>query len=256
MRGAQAQYPCGAALGKTVLEAYQRAHLVDPVSIFGGIVGCNKKIDRAAAEEMIKTFLEVVVAPDFDQDALDVFAQKKNLRLIKADVKPSSFTESLSVDGGLLVQERDNPLFSDWKVVTKKKPTPDEAAEMAFGMTIALFVKSNAIVIVKDRIALGIAGGQVNRIWPTAQSLERAKALTDQEPPILPAQSPKRRHRFSYRMRSSFADVVDTAANLALPRSCSPAAPSATRNRSTRQTNSALPWSLPAPGTSNTNKVS
>jgi phosphoribosylaminoimidazolecarboxamide formyltransferase/IMP cyclohydrolase len=209
--------PCGAALGKTVLEAYQRAHLVDPVSIFGGIVGCNKKIDRAAAEEMIKTFLEVVVAPDFDQDALDVFAQKKNLRLIKADVKPSSFTESLSVDGGILVQERDNQLFSDWKVVTKKKPTPDEAAEMAFGMTIALFVKSNAIVIVKDRIALGIAGGQVNRIWPTAQSLERAKALTDQGTPDLAGTITKTPAPVLVSDAFfPFADVVDTAAKFGI----------------------------------------
>ena len=209
--------PCGAALGKTVLEAYQRAHLVDPVSIFGGIVGCNKKIDRAAAEEMIKTFLEVVVAPDFDQDALDVFAQKKNLRLIKADVKPNSFTESLSVDGGILVQERDNQLFSDWKVVTKKQPTPDEAAEMAFGMTIALFVKSNAIVIVKDRIALGIAGGQVNRIWPTAQSLERAKALTDQGTPDLAGTITKTPAPVLVSDAFfPFADVVDTAAKFGI----------------------------------------
>jgi phosphoribosylaminoimidazolecarboxamide formyltransferase/IMP cyclohydrolase len=209
--------PCGAALGKTVLEAYQRAHLVDPVSIFGGIVGCNKKIDRAAAEEMIKTFLEVVVAPDFDQDALDVFAQKKNLRLIKADVKPNSFTESLSVDGGILVQERDNQLFSDWKVVTKKKPTPDEAAEMAFGMTIALFVKSNAIVIVKDRIALGIAGGQVNRIWPTAQSLERAKALTDTGTPDLAGSISKTPAPVLVSDAFfPFADVVDTAAKFGI----------------------------------------
>lgn len=177
--------PCGAAVGKTVLAAYNRAHLVDPVSIFGGIVGCNVKIDRPAAEEMIKTFLEVVVAPDFDDDALKVFSTKKNLRIVKADIKPNSFTESLSVDGGVLVQERDNKLFSQWKVVTEKQPTAEQAAEMVFGMTIALFVKSNAILIVKDRIALGIAGGQVNRIWPTEQSLARAKDLTDKGTPDL-----------------------------------------------------------------------
>jgi len=171
--------PCGAALGKTVLDAYNRTFLVDPVSIFGGIVGCNKKIDKAAAEEMVKTFLEVIVAPDFDADALDVFSAKKNLRLVKADIKVNSLTETLSVDGGVLVQERDNKLFSEWKVVTEKVPTVEQAAEMAFGMTIALFVKSNAIVVVKDKIAIGLAGGQVNRIWPTEQALSRAKGLTD-----------------------------------------------------------------------------
>lgn len=171
--------PCGAALGKTVLDAYNRTFLVDPVSIYGGIVGCNKKIDKAAAEEMVKTFLEVIVAPDFDADALAVFSAKKNLRLVKADIKVNSLTETLSVDGGVLVQERDNKLFSEWKVVTEKAPSAEQAAEMAFGMTIALFVKSNAIVVVKDKIAIGLAGGQVNRIWPTEQALSRAKGLTD-----------------------------------------------------------------------------
>lgn len=209
--------PCGAAVGKTVLEAYQRAHLVDPVSIFGGIVGCNKKIDRAAAEEMIKTFLEVVVAPDFDEEALQVFSQKKNLRVIRATVKPNSFSESLSVDGGILVQERDNSLFSEWNVVTDKKPTAEQAAEMAFGMTIALFVKSNAIVIVKDRIALGIAGGQVNRIWPTEQSLERAKALADAGTPDLSGAITTTPARVLISDAFfPFADVVETAAKFGI----------------------------------------
>ncbi len=171
--------PCGAALGTTILDAYKKTFMVDPVSIFGGIIGCNVKIDKKAAEEMVKTFLEVVVAPDFDADALTVFATKKNLRLVKAEVQPTNLTEMLSVDGGVLIQERDNTLFSEWKVVTQKAPTPVQAAEMAFGMTIALFVKSNAILVVKDRIAVGIAGGQVNRIWPTEQALSRAKTLTD-----------------------------------------------------------------------------
>lgn len=205
--------PCGAAVGKTVLEAYQRAHLVDPVSIFGGIVGCNSTINRAAAEEMIKTFLEVVVAPDFDKDALEVFATKKNLRIVKADVQPNSFTETLSVDGGILVQERDNQLFSQWKVVTEKQPTAEQIAEMAFGMTIAIFVKSNAIVIVKDRIALGIAGGQVNRIWPTEQSLARAKVLTDQGTPDLSGKITKTPAAVLISDAFfPFADVVETAA--------------------------------------------
>jgi phosphoribosylaminoimidazolecarboxamide formyltransferase/IMP cyclohydrolase len=177
--------PCGAALGKTVLEAYQRTYLVDPVSIYGGIIGCNRPIDKATAEEMTKIFLEVVVAPDFTPDALEVFTKKKNVRLIKADIKPASFTESMTVDGGVLVQTRDNELFSQWKVVTEKAPTAAEAAEMAFGMTMALFVKSNAIVIVKDKVAVGLAGGQVNRIWPTEQSLQRAKAITDAGLPCL-----------------------------------------------------------------------
>jgi len=177
--------PCGAALGKTALEAYKRCYLVDPVSIYGGIIGCNKPIDKETAEEMTKIFLEVVVAPDFTAEAREVFTKKKNVRLIKADVKPAALTESIDVDGGVLVQGRDNQLFSDWKVVTEKAPTAAEAAEMAFGMTMAMFVKSNAIVVVKDRVAVGLAGGQVNRIWPTEQSLARAKAITDAGLPLL-----------------------------------------------------------------------
>lgn len=171
--------PCGAALGTSPLDAYRRAFLVDPVSIFGGIVGCNRVIDREAAEEMVKTFLEVIVAPGFTEDALSVFATKKNLRLVQATRLPSNLTETLSVDGGVLVQERDNELFSEWRVVTERVPTAAEAAEMAFGMSMAIFVKSNAILAVKDRIAVGIAGGQVNRIWATEQALERAKGVTE-----------------------------------------------------------------------------
>ena len=177
--------PCGAALGKTALEAYQRTYLVDPVSIYGGIIGCNAIIDKATAEEMVKIFLEVVVAPDFSAEALEVFTKKKNVRLIKADIKPNAITESMSVDGGVLVQSRDNQLFAEWKVVTEKSPTAEQVAEMAFGMTMALFVKSNAIVVVKDKVAVGLAGGQVNRIWPTEQSLARAKLLTDAGIPCL-----------------------------------------------------------------------
>lgn len=177
--------PCGAALGKTVYEAYNRCYLVDPTSIFGGIVGCNAPIDGKTAEEMIKIFLEVVVAPGFTPEALEVFSKKKNLRLIQADIKPNGLTEIMSVDGGVLVQSRDDRLFGEWKVVTEKAPTAEQAAEMLFGMTMAIFEKSNAIVIVKDKVAVGLAGGQVNRIWPTEQALQRAKAVTDAGIPCL-----------------------------------------------------------------------
>ena len=205
--------PCGAALGKTVLEAYRRTYLVDPVSIYGGIIGCNATIDKATAEEMVKIFLEVVVAPDFSSEALEVFTKKKNVRLIKADIKPNAITESMSVDGGVLVQSRDNQLFAEWKVVTEKSPTAEQVAEMAFGMTMALFVKSNAIVVVKDKVAVGLAGGQVNRIWPTEQSLERAKLLTDAGIPCLDGSVSKEAAQV---MASDaffpFSDCVDMAA--------------------------------------------
>lgn len=171
--------PCGAALGATVLEAYTRTWRCDPVSIFGGIIGCNAVIDAESATEMVKTFLEVIVAPGYTPEALEIFAAKKNLRLIKAAVQPNNLTEILSVDGGVLIQERDNQLFGEWNVVTEKTIEPADAAEMAFGMTVALFVKSNAIVAVRDGAAVGIAGGQVNRIWAAEQALQRAKAVTE-----------------------------------------------------------------------------
>lgn len=173
--------PCGAALGKSVLESYNKTFSCDPVSIFGGIVGSNAIIDKEAAEEMIQTFLEVIVAPGFTDEALDVFASKKNLRLIVADIPSDEDWEYLSVDGGLLVQNRDRALFQRWERVTKNEPTPEQIEEMIFGMIVAIFVKSNAILISKDKTAIGIAGGQTNRIWAASQALERAKQFTDKE---------------------------------------------------------------------------
>jgi phosphoribosylaminoimidazolecarboxamide formyltransferase/IMP cyclohydrolase len=173
--------PCGAALGKSVLESYNKTFSCDPISIFGGIVGSNAIIDKEAAEEMIQTFLEVIVAPGFTDEALDVFASKKNLRLIVADIPSDEDWEYLSVDGGLLVQNRDRALFQRWEPVTKHEPTPEQIEEMIFGMIVAIFVKSNAILISKDKTAIGIAGGQTNRIWAASQALERAKQFTDKE---------------------------------------------------------------------------
>jgi phosphoribosylaminoimidazolecarboxamide formyltransferase/IMP cyclohydrolase len=173
--------PCGAALGNSVLESYTKTYNCDPVSIFGGIVGCSTSVDKAAAEEMSKCFLEVIVAPGFTDEALEVFKAKKNLRIVTADISADDEWEYTSVDGGLLVQNRDTVLFEKWQVVTKAQPTQAQIDEMAFGMTVALFAKSNAIVVVKDRAAIGIGCGQTNRIWAASQALERAKAVTDKE---------------------------------------------------------------------------
>ena len=167
--------PCGVAVGDTVREAYQKAHDCDPVSIFGGIVAVNKKLDKSTAEEMNKVFLEVVAAPDFDEDALEVLRTKKNLRVIKCKVKPQDNVGIVSVDGGLLVQGEDKKLIEDIKIVTEKAPSESELKDLIFGMKIVKYVKSNAIVVVRDGMATGIGGGQVNRIWAAAQALERAK---------------------------------------------------------------------------------
>ena len=170
--------PCGVAIGETAVEAYTKAHDVDPTSIFGGIVAINKKIDKATAEEMVKIFLEVVAAPDFDEDALEVLRTKKNLRVIKCNVKPCDKKFMVTVDGGILVQEEDTKLLDELKVVTEKAPTEAEMRDLVFGMKVVKYVKSNAIVTVKDGVAVGIGGGQVNRIWPAQDALRRGQGAT------------------------------------------------------------------------------
>ena len=170
--------PCGVAIGETALEAYTKAHDVDPTSIFGGIVAINKKIDKATAEEMVKIFLEVVAAPEFDEDALEVLRTKKNLRVIRCNVKPCDKKFMVTVDGGILVLEEDTKLLEELKVVTEKAPTEEEMRDLVFGMKVVKYVKSNAIVTVKDGVAVGIGGGQVNRIWPTMDALRRGEGAT------------------------------------------------------------------------------
>lgn len=166
--------PCGVAAGSDVCEAYKKAYACDSTSIFGGIVSFNRKVDKKTASEMVKIFLEVVAAPDFDEDALEVLKTKKNLRIIKCKRKVQGGMELCKVDGGILVQSSDNRLIKDINIVTDKKPTQEEMENMLFGMKVVKFVKSNAIVVVKDKCAVGIGGGQVNRIWPAAQALERS----------------------------------------------------------------------------------
>ena len=168
--------PCGIALGSTLLEAYEKTYACDPVSIFGGVVASNAKIDAAAAAKLGELFLEIVAAPDFEPDALEMLTQKKNLRIVKLVKAPLETREYTAVDGGLLVQQSDRKLLEKWEVVTKAAPAAEDIKDMIFGMRAVTFVKSNAIMIVKDEAAAGIGGGQVNRIWHAAQSLERSAA--------------------------------------------------------------------------------
>lgn len=170
--------PCGVAVGESTAEAYTRAYSCDPVSIFGGIVGFNKRVDKQAAEELVKIFLEVIIAPDYDEDALEILCSKKNLRVIKCNVPAVNNYEMVAVDGGILVQSRDDKLIDELKTVTTAKPVEDEIKNMIFGMKVVKYVKSNAIVVVKDGMAVSIAGGQVNRIWAASQALGRAQGGT------------------------------------------------------------------------------
>lgn len=170
--------PCGVAMGETPYEAYKKAFDCDPTSIFGGIVALNKTVDEKAAEEMAKIFLEIVIAPDFTPEALEALKKKKNLRVIKALRKPSDKFELAKVDGAILVQSADDKLVEEMKVVTEKAPTDEEMRDMVFGMKVVKYVKSNAIVVVKNGAAVGIGGGQVNRIWPAKDAMERGEGAT------------------------------------------------------------------------------
>ena len=157
--------PCGTATGKSLLEAYKKALECDPVSAFGGVIGVNRIIDGAAAEEMAKLFLEVIAAPGFEDAAKAKFAAKKNLRLV--EIVPSKQKWTLkNVSGGMLVQEADvRPLSdADLKVVTKHPPTPEQKRALLFGWKVCKHVKSNAIVYVRDGQTVGVGAGQMSRV--------------------------------------------------------------------------------------------
>jgi phosphoribosylaminoimidazolecarboxamide formyltransferase/IMP cyclohydrolase len=157
--------PCGTATGKTLAEAYKRALECDPVSAFGGVIGVNRPIDVAAAEEMHKLFLEVIAAPSFDEAAKAKFASKKNLRLV--EVVPANQKWVLkNVSGGMLVQDADARVLqeSDLKVVTKRPPTPEETRALLFAWKVCKHVKSNAIVYARDGQTVGVGAGQMSRV--------------------------------------------------------------------------------------------
>ena len=161
--------PCGVAVADDFITAYKNALACDPVSAFGGIVALNGNLDKATAEQIVKVFTEVVIAPSADADAIAVFKKKKNLRLLIAgglpDVNSPSLTQR-NVAGGILVQDRDNGYVSDedLKIVTKRKPTDTEMADMRMAWKVAKHVKSNAIIYVKDGATAGIGAGQMSRI--------------------------------------------------------------------------------------------
>ena len=172
--------PCGVGIGKTVCEAYTTAYACDPVSIFGGIVAVNGTVDAATAEEMTKIFLEIVIAPDFTAEAVEIFKRKPNLRVLKlssiAAPRMQNAYDMKKVYGGLLLQDRDTTLFDkeDVKVVTKRKPTKDEMRSLEFAYKVVKHAKSNAISLVNGNAAVGVGGGQTNRIWAAEQAIEHA----------------------------------------------------------------------------------
>lgn len=166
--------PCGAALGSSIEDAYDKAYRCDSTSIFGGIVAVNGTVDKGTAEKMNGIFLEIVAALDFTSEALEILCKKKNLRVLKMKQKAKPSVIFSKVDGGLLVQTEDDQLIDGLNVVTKMNTLDQYEADILFGLKIVKYVKSNAIAIVKDGATLGLGGGQVNRIWPTIDALSRA----------------------------------------------------------------------------------
>ncbi|BBE73076.1 bifunctional phosphoribosylaminoimidazolecarboxamide formyltransferase/IMP cyclohydrolase [Oharaeibacter diazotrophicus] len=161
--------PCGVATGATLAEAYEKALACDPVSAFGGIVALNGRLEADAAAKIVEIFTEVIIAPDASDEAIAIVAAKKNLRLLLAGGLPDPTAEGLSVrtvSGGLLVQSRDNGRVdvNDLRVVTKRRPTEAELADMIFAFRVAKHVKSNAIVYVRGGATVGIGAGQMSRV--------------------------------------------------------------------------------------------
>lgn len=183
--------PCGVALGSSAAEAFQRAFEADPVSIYGGVVAFNCRVDKEAALSMKKVFLEVLMAPSFTPDALEILRTKKELRAIA--IAPKSADEIgaaqrcagsapvrysvRSAMGGLLVQERDTLLPEDenWQVISKRSPTDQEIRDLRFAMAVCKHVKSNAIVLAKESATVAIGGGQPNRVDCVRIAVERGK---------------------------------------------------------------------------------
>lgn len=182
--------PCGAALGETPVDAYVKAREGDPVSAFGGIVAVNRQLDRAAAKEIASTFLEAVIAPGFDADALEALSAKKNLRVLSVDDPPKAQWGGFNICrvlGGLLTQEWDlGSEESKREVVTERQPTDEEMRALAFGWKVVKHIKSNAILVVKEGRTLGVGAGQMSRVdschlavKKAQESLEGAVAASD-----------------------------------------------------------------------------
>lgn len=168
--------PCGVSLGKSVYDAFMGAYQADPVSIFGGIVAINGKVDVETAKEMNKIFLEIILAEEFDEEALAILQTKKNLRIYQIPQKTDVHERNIkSVRGGVLVQDANYTLYDELQTVTTKQPTQQQIDDMIFGYKIVKHVKSNAIVLVKDGQTIGVGAGQMNRVGSCHIAFEQAK---------------------------------------------------------------------------------
>ena len=192
--------PCGVAIGNNVVEAYKKTFECDSISIFGGIVAFNRTVDEETAQLLVTVFLEIVIAPAFTAEAVQILSTKKSLRVIKINNSLSDSIEFVKVDGGLLVQDVDKGTTRDFEQVTHTSPNENQLKDLIFAQKIVKHAKSNAIVVASQQQAIGIGSGQTNRIWAAQQAIERAKEKrTDHLVLASDAFFP-------------FRDVVDTAA--------------------------------------------
>ncbi|WP_402461582.1 bifunctional phosphoribosylaminoimidazolecarboxamide formyltransferase/IMP cyclohydrolase [Isoptericola aurantiacus] len=176
--------PCGIAVGADVAEAHARAHATDPVSAFGGVIAANRTVTKAAAEQIAPVFTEVVVAPGFEPEALEVLQVKKNIRLLTVDAPPSAPVETRPISGGLLVQavdrfqaDGDDP--ASWTLAAGEPADEATLADLTFAWRAVRAAKSNAILLAADGAAVGIGMGQVNRVDSCRLSVERANSLAE-----------------------------------------------------------------------------
>ena len=173
--------PCGIAVGTDVAEAHRKAHACDPLSAFGGVIAVNRPVSVAMAEQVAEIFTEVVVAPAYEDGAVDVLARKKNIRVLKVAEAPAATTEYRPIEGGMLLQAKDR-LQADgddpanWRLASGEPLTPAELADLAFAWRASRAVKSNAILLAKDGATVGVGMGQVNRVDSAKLAVARAGA--------------------------------------------------------------------------------
>lgn len=170
--------PCGIGVSDDLFQAFQKAYDADPVSIFGGIVACNREIEVATAEKLSEIFLEIVIAPGFTEDALEILTRKKNIRLLELEMKAdgASYHKLTTVKGGVLIQHNDNGEVTEEEltVATERKPSEKELVDLQFAWKAVKHVKSNAIVLGKDNQTVGVGAGQMNRIGSAEIAIEQA----------------------------------------------------------------------------------
>ncbi|MDK1343161.1 bifunctional phosphoribosylaminoimidazolecarboxamide formyltransferase/IMP cyclohydrolase [Streptomyces sp. 378] len=173
--------PCGIAIGADVAEAHRKAHACDPLSAFGGVIAVNRPVSKEMAEQVAEIFTEVIVAPDYEDGALEALTKKKNIRVLRCPDGPSAPVEVKPIDGGALLQvtdrlqaDGDDP--ADWTLATGEALSADELAELAFAWKACRAVKSNAILLAKDGASVGVGMGQVNRVDSAKLAVERAGA--------------------------------------------------------------------------------